>query len=81
MGGGAVGLHHLITMICDPFCRQSNLSKASSLLDEGDVEEEEDSDLGSQSGVEEEGDDSDGWGEDEEEEEDWKLKFGTFLGI
>ena len=59
----------LVTMICDVVCRES---KASSLLDEGDVEEEEDADSGSllDGEDEEQGEDSDGWGEEEEEEED-----------
>ena len=59
---------NLVTMIWDVFCRES---KASSLLDEGSVEEEEESDSGSESDEEEEGEGSDGWGEEEEEEEDW----------
>jgi hypothetical protein len=53
------------TMICDVFCRGS---KASSLLDEGDVKGEEEPDSGSESYEEEQGEDSDGWGWEEEEE-------------
>jgi hypothetical protein len=54
-------------------CRES---KASPLLNEGDVEEEEDSDSGSESDGEdnEQGEDADGRGE---EEEDVRRRRGT----
>jgi hypothetical protein len=46
----------LVTMICDVFRRKS---KTSSLLDEGDVEEQEEPDSGSESNEEEEDEDGD----------------------